>query len=221
MASARTINAPGIELREIDRSNYRKQDSSLPNAPVVLVTGLATKGENYYPQWINSRTTFIEKFGQPSTEFEKCFYYGCMEVINRGGVCIACKLPYNNAESNCDGNGNAQFSCCEYEVKELKNIGDGIEVDKTLNDLQQIRDNLFVVLRYLGCYDEFSAKYDFNKLSDLRSAIDELHNREVEDADMSQIIKQMKEKLADILDEFDANKLSEILLLDSNIRKYI
>lgn len=49
MASARTINAPGIELREIDRSKYGFQDNSLPNAPVVLVTGVASKGENYIP----------------------------------------------------------------------------------------------------------------------------------------------------------------------------
>ena len=49
MASARTINAPGIELREIDRSKYGFQDNSLPNAPVVLVTGVASKGENYVP----------------------------------------------------------------------------------------------------------------------------------------------------------------------------
>lgn len=55
MASVRTITAPGIELREIDRSRYNAQDNSLPNAPTVLVTGFADKGENYYPQWINDK----------------------------------------------------------------------------------------------------------------------------------------------------------------------
>lgn len=59
MASSRNINAPGIELREIDRSAYSTQDNSLPNAPVVLVTGVADRGNNYFPQWINTRQTFV------------------------------------------------------------------------------------------------------------------------------------------------------------------
>jgi hypothetical protein len=46
--SIRTIEAPGIEVHEIDRSSYDKTtDYSLPNAPVCLITGFADKGENY------------------------------------------------------------------------------------------------------------------------------------------------------------------------------
>ena len=43
----RRIQAPGIELNEIDRSQYNKTDYSLPNAPVCLICGFADKGENY------------------------------------------------------------------------------------------------------------------------------------------------------------------------------
>jgi len=45
--SSRTIEAPGIELKEIDRSQYQKPDYSLPNAPISLITGFASKGEDY------------------------------------------------------------------------------------------------------------------------------------------------------------------------------
>lgn len=98
MASSRTINAPGVELHEIDRSGYTLQDNSLPNAPAVLITGFAKKGINCVPQWVNSMSTFIELFGEPDTEEEKYFYYACKDIIDRGGICIACKLPYRNDE---------------------------------------------------------------------------------------------------------------------------
>ena len=112
MASSRTINAPGVELREIDRSRYGIQDNSLPNAPIVLITGFADKGENYFPQWINEKQAFFQKFGYPTTEEEKYFFNACMEVLDRGGICIACRLPYDNNESK----GGGRFSYCDYQV---------------------------------------------------------------------------------------------------------
>ena len=42
--SSRTINNPGVELNEIDRSSYEKVDNSLPNSPTSLVIGFADKG---------------------------------------------------------------------------------------------------------------------------------------------------------------------------------
>lgn len=42
--SVRTINNPGVELNEIDRSGYDKVDNSLPNSPTSLIFGVADKG---------------------------------------------------------------------------------------------------------------------------------------------------------------------------------
>lgn len=95
--SSRTIEAPGIELREIDRSQYQKPDYSLPNAPISLITGFASKGEDYTLQWINTRSTLDETFGTPTNEVETWFYNAICEVLNRGGIPIAAKLPYDNA----------------------------------------------------------------------------------------------------------------------------
>jgi hypothetical protein len=47
MSNTHKLEAPGIELREIDRSQEQKTDYSLPNAPACLVTGFASKGEDY------------------------------------------------------------------------------------------------------------------------------------------------------------------------------
>lgn len=123
MAMTRTINAPGIEVREIDRSAYSTQDNSLPNAPSVMIVGVAAQGENYTPQWIGTRAAFIEKFGEPTTEEERYFFNGCMEIINRGGICIACKLPYDNIESK-------NYTCTTYKVDpQIQHIGNREQIN--------------------------------------------------------------------------------------------
>jgi len=44
--SSRTIENPGIEINEIDRSAYGKVDYSMPGAPTTLLFGFADKGED-------------------------------------------------------------------------------------------------------------------------------------------------------------------------------
>lgn len=97
MSNAHTLEAPGIELKEIDRSQKQKTDYSLPNAPACLVTGFAQKGEDYTLQWINSKTTLDEYYGTPTNELETWFYNAICEILSRGGVALAAKLPYANA----------------------------------------------------------------------------------------------------------------------------
>ena len=94
--SARTINNPGVELNEIDRSGYGKVDNSLPNSPTSFVVGFADKGQDMTLEWVDSKATLDETFGEPTTEFESYMYNAAMEVLNRGGSCIASKLPYAN-----------------------------------------------------------------------------------------------------------------------------
>ena len=91
------LEAPGVELREIDRSQEQKTDYSLPNAPACLVTGFASKGEDYTLQWINSKPTLEEYYGTPTNELETWFYNAICEILDRGGIAIAAKLPYDNA----------------------------------------------------------------------------------------------------------------------------
>ena len=95
MASSRTIQAPGVELQEFDRSSY-KVDTSLYNAPKTLICGFANNGIDYTPLWINSKNTFLNTFGAPTTEFEKYFYNATLEILDKGGTVYAAKLPYDN-----------------------------------------------------------------------------------------------------------------------------
>jgi len=93
---ARRINAPGIELNEIDRSKY---DETVDNSTVgtaTMVLGFGDKGDDYTVKWINTMNTFIKNYGTPTNEAEKYFYNSVSEIIDRGGVCYAAKLPYYN-----------------------------------------------------------------------------------------------------------------------------
>lgn len=106
----RKLQSPGVEINEIDRSNYNKVDYSLPNSPTSLIFGFASRGEDSTFNWINSQATLNETYGQPTTEFEAYFYNAAMEILNRGGTCIASKLPYDN-------NSYEKINYVEYKIE--------------------------------------------------------------------------------------------------------
>ena len=92
----RKISSPGIEINEIDRSQY----DSMPNYSIVgttcLICGFSDKGPNYAIRWMNTVQTLIDTYGYPTTEEEKYFFNACYEILQKGGLCLAAKLPYDN-----------------------------------------------------------------------------------------------------------------------------
>ena len=93
---ARTINAPGIEVNEIDRSAYDNVDNSMVGT-LGLVLGFADKGEDYEVKWVNSMGSFEKAYGTPTNEAERYFYNATREIIDAGGIATVGKLPYDNA----------------------------------------------------------------------------------------------------------------------------
>lgn len=123
---ARTINAPGYEINELDMSQYsRTIDNSFDNAPVCLVLGYGDQGENSVPRWVNTNGTFSDYFGNPSTEEEKYFYNAAIEILKRNGVCIAAKLPYDNNQAN--KYVATDLSISTFESNELSSADDTIK----------------------------------------------------------------------------------------------
>ena len=113
-----TIQAPGIEINEIDLSFYDfpgpKEDTTN-----VLVTGFAPKGLNYVPHKFTSKNTtqdLIDTFGVPNNEAERYFFNACNEVISREKtVLFASRLPYcNHAISTMNG--------AEYVISSMADI---------------------------------------------------------------------------------------------------
>lgn len=93
----RHIQAPDVEINEIDRSQYGgRRDYSLPNAPVCLMAGFADKGQDYVINWVNTNVKYEDLYGVPTNEAEKYLYNSANEVLTRGGICLVAKLPYWN-----------------------------------------------------------------------------------------------------------------------------
>lgn len=140
--TSKSIEAPGIELREIDRSQEQKQDYSLPNAPTCLVTGVASKGEDYTLQWINSKATLDKTYGYPTNEPETWFYNAICEILNRGGTAIAAKLPYDN-------DALQKYAWRQWSVDNFVTSIDFKEENIRLEYIKDIYDKLDGVLRQL------------------------------------------------------------------------
>lgn len=89
----RTINAPGVEIKEIDKSGY---------SPAMVGTGcyvmlFADKGEPYRPMNFTSRYAFEKYYGTPDNEAERYGYAAACEVLNQNGRLWCARLPYDNA----------------------------------------------------------------------------------------------------------------------------
>ena len=162
----RKRNSPGIEINEIDRSQYnRTQNYSLVDT-TTLICGFADKGENYTTKWINTKKTFEDEYGFPTNEVEKYFYNGALEILSKGGTLITSKLPYDNKSKD-------NFAYTELTV----NFNNILE---TYSDYSEYR-NLFkqyaeneVYINNLSAIDDsitkcFTVDYSFNHNNDLIS----------------------------------------------------
>lgn len=74
----RQITAPGIEIKEIDKSGY---------SPAMTGTGcfiplFSDKGEPYRPMEFTSRSAFEKYYGTPDNEAERYGYAAACEVLN-------------------------------------------------------------------------------------------------------------------------------------------
>lgn len=84
--NARTIQHPGIEIHEIDMTEY--QSTITTNNAYVI--GFADKGPIYDYSWITTRSEFINLYGEPQTEAEKYLYYAVQSILNNGRNSTCC-----------------------------------------------------------------------------------------------------------------------------------
>lgn len=128
MASIRTITSPGIQVNEIDRSQYtNKIDYSISRSPNIFVCGFADSGENYSVQWINSQQTLNDTYGSPKNEPERYFYNACLEILNKSSTVLAAKLPYFNASKD-------RYTYTEFKIENnLSSIDDDTILSSLFN----------------------------------------------------------------------------------------
>lgn len=95
MATLRTIKAPGVEVNEIDLSQYSlRYDFS--NTTMVMLNGFTDRGDDYMTDIVTSIKGFTDKFGSPTNEAERYLYNAVKETIRGGGVPVVSRLPYSN-----------------------------------------------------------------------------------------------------------------------------
>ena len=89
----RTIQSPGIEIKEIDKSGY----SSAMVGTGCFIPLFSDKGEPYRPMEFTSRSAFEKYYGTPDNEAERYGYAAACEVLNQNGRLWCARLPYDNA----------------------------------------------------------------------------------------------------------------------------
>lgn len=134
----RTINAPGIQLNEIDRSNVtEKVNNSLVNT-ITFVCGFGDKGEDYTIEWIDNLNTFVKTYGYPTNEAEKYFYNAANEVLATGGILLTAKLPYDNLSKD-------SFTYVDYNVSKTLTDISSINLSSGDSDVSVLFDQLSTV----------------------------------------------------------------------------
>ena len=88
----RTITAPGVEIKEIDKSQY----SPAMVGTACYIMGFSDKGEPYRPMEFTSRASWQSYYGEPDNEAERYFYNAAVEVLNNNGRLYCARLPYDN-----------------------------------------------------------------------------------------------------------------------------
>ena len=91
--SIRTILAPGVQINEIDKSQY----SPAMTGSNCYVMGFTDRGEPYQPMEFTSRTAWTNYYGTPDNEAERYAYAAACEVLNQNGRLYFARLPYDNA----------------------------------------------------------------------------------------------------------------------------
>ena len=86
----RTINSPGVEIRESDLSLIAPQNVGTN----FYITGFAQEGPLDEVLLISSKQELDNTFGTPTNSAERYFYHSISELLNSPGTVYASRLPY-------------------------------------------------------------------------------------------------------------------------------
>ena len=108
----RTINSPGVEIRESDLS----LTAPLNVGTNVYVTGFAQQGPLDEVLKITTKQELNNIFGPPTNSSERYFYYTLNELLNSPANVYASRLPYGHGTG--DGFGS-KYSALVYPVRNV------------------------------------------------------------------------------------------------------
>jgi len=97
---ARTIQSPGVEIKEIDLTLR----ANLPIGTYVMVPGFADRGPTDEVVQVTSQTEFENIYGLPTTPAERYFYHSVRPLFNSPANVLTYRLPYGADKGNGFGN---------------------------------------------------------------------------------------------------------------------
>lgn len=128
---ARTIQSPGVEIREKDLS-LRVQT---PVGTNILIPGFAPQGPTGEPILVTTISEFESIFGQPNTAAERYLYYSMKEAVNSNANVWCVRIPYGSGR---EGTGwTKSYSALFYPMSSTTT---GWEVQRPLNVTLNLED---------------------------------------------------------------------------------
>ena len=112
--ATRTIQSPGVEIRERDLSLRIPQNVGTN----VFLAGFANQGPIDEVIKISTRDELEQIYGTPTNSSERYFYYSVRELLNSPANVYTFRLPYG--DGNGDGFGS-RFSALVYPAKAIFN----------------------------------------------------------------------------------------------------
>jgi hypothetical protein len=122
----RTINSPGVEIRESDLSFTTPANAGTS----VYVTGFAQQGPIDEVLLISTKQELVQIYGPPTNAAEKYFHYTISELLNSPATIYAGRLPYGRGAG--DGFGS-KYSALAYPVNSFTNSRSGVATASTLS----------------------------------------------------------------------------------------
>lgn len=111
MANRRSINSPGVEIREIDLSTR----ATTPNGTSILVTGFAPQGPTSEIINVSTVAEFENIYGTPTNAAERYFYYSVRQLFTAGtnATVNVSRLPYG---ANTGDGFSSKYSVLAFPV---------------------------------------------------------------------------------------------------------
>jgi hypothetical protein len=92
--SRRTIQSPGIEIREIDLT----QRPAAPIGTSVFIPGFSNQGPTDEVLNVGTFSDFEEIYGKPTNSAERYFYHSVKQVFNSDANVYVSRLPYGQGD---------------------------------------------------------------------------------------------------------------------------
>ena len=107
--SRRTIQSPGVEIREIDLT----QRPAAAVGTSVFIAGFSDQGPTDEIFNVGTFAEFQEIYGRPTNSAERYFYHSARQVFNSDANVFVSRIPYGTSD------GDRRFSALVYPVAAL------------------------------------------------------------------------------------------------------